>query len=276
MPFPWLAAAGLASGALGFLGSRSRDKSAQGQFDAQQDQSIQRRVEDAKKAGVHPLFALGASVGTSPTIYAGETPGGALGKGLETAAQGIESSQRTKASADQTVVANARADTLATAQERALLAQANRDEAQANLTNSQRARITQNMGATGHDTLGVGPGTFGEGLGVHEVIPGQSTATQPAPNQERVAGHSEPFFKRYNVWGKHGVYGPSAQEPAEAFENVGGLALALVYNTAVGTKVMVDYAHKYLKAAAKQDYARMKKFARLLQNSRRMQQPKGR
>lgn len=41
---------------------------AQKQFDAQMDQSIQRRVKDAKSAGVHPLFALGASVGSSPTI----------------------------------------------------------------------------------------------------------------------------------------------------------------------------------------------------------------
>ena len=52
---------------------------AQQQFDSQMDQSVQRRVTDAKKAGIHPLFALGASVGASPTLSAGGAdPGGGI------------------------------------------------------------------------------------------------------------------------------------------------------------------------------------------------------
>lgn len=52
---------------------------AQEQFNAQMDQSVQRRVADAKKAGIHPLFALGASVGASPTLSAGGAdPGGGI------------------------------------------------------------------------------------------------------------------------------------------------------------------------------------------------------
>lgn len=46
------------------------EKNAKKQFNEQMDNSVTRRVEDAKKAGVHPLFALGASVGASPTIQA--------------------------------------------------------------------------------------------------------------------------------------------------------------------------------------------------------------
>jgi hypothetical protein len=41
------------------------------QFDQQMNESITRRVADAKNAGVHPLFALGASVGASPTMSFG-------------------------------------------------------------------------------------------------------------------------------------------------------------------------------------------------------------
>lgn len=49
-------------------------KQAQHQFDQQMDMSVTRRVRDAVNAGVHPLFALGASVGASPTIASGGAP----------------------------------------------------------------------------------------------------------------------------------------------------------------------------------------------------------
>lgn len=41
------------------------------QFDQQMNESITRRVADAKNAGIHPLFALGASTGISPTMSTG-------------------------------------------------------------------------------------------------------------------------------------------------------------------------------------------------------------
>ncbi len=69
---------------LDFFGSRSAAKNAKRQFDSQMDYSIQRRVADARAAGIHPLFALGASVGASPTLSAGSNlrHGANLGEAL--------------------------------------------------------------------------------------------------------------------------------------------------------------------------------------------------
>ena len=41
------------------------------QFNAQMDETVQRRVKDALKAGINPLAALGYNGGASPTIHAG-------------------------------------------------------------------------------------------------------------------------------------------------------------------------------------------------------------
>ncbi len=46
----------------------------QEQFDAQMDQTIQRRVKDAMAAGIHPLFAMGGGIGSSPTITSAAGP----------------------------------------------------------------------------------------------------------------------------------------------------------------------------------------------------------
>lgn len=43
------------------------------QFNINTNEAIQRRVKDAQEAGIHPLFALGGSVGTSPTSAIGGT-----------------------------------------------------------------------------------------------------------------------------------------------------------------------------------------------------------
>lgn len=78
---------------------------AQGQFDAQMDESVQRRVKDAQAAGIHPLFAMGASVGASPTLQAGATQaptGSAMGDALTAMASrlGIIAERRSRANLD--------------------------------------------------------------------------------------------------------------------------------------------------------------------------------
>lgn len=84
------AGASLVGGAMNRRAQKKANRQAQYQFDQQMDYSIQRRVADAKKAGIHPLYALGASPGASPTIMAGQhdsgsaisDAGAAIGSGL--------------------------------------------------------------------------------------------------------------------------------------------------------------------------------------------------
>lgn len=101
---------------------RQQMQQAQRQFDAQMDQSVQRRVKDAKAAGVHPLFALGASVGASPTISANDpgSTGNPMGSALQAMASTLNSLETNKA-------------------------QAARDNAEAALLDSERKRLEQNL-----------------------------------------------------------------------------------------------------------------------------------
>lgn len=68
MPFPWLAAATLASGAMSYYGAK---KANEANMDTQLQMAkhgLSWRIEDAKKHGIHPLAAIGASPGPMPTI----------------------------------------------------------------------------------------------------------------------------------------------------------------------------------------------------------------
>lgn len=122
----------------GLMGQRSKKKDqqlyrqqmaqAQGQFDAQMDQLVQRRVQDAKAVGVHPLFALGASVGSSPTIAAGNAPrGNPMHTALTNMARQLGVIETNRASA-------------------------RRDEAEAMLLDSERKRIEQELNSRGQDS----------------------------------------------------------------------------------------------------------------------------
>lgn len=81
----------LLGGLFGSKKSTINAQRAEAQFDAQMDQTIQRRVADAKKAGLHPLFALGASPGASPTAtISGQSDSGSLiGQGIGQAARHV-------------------------------------------------------------------------------------------------------------------------------------------------------------------------------------------
>lgn len=80
---------------------RDQMAQAQSQFDAQMDQSIQRRVKDAQTAGIHPLFAMGASVGASPTLTAsaGSAPRSRQGESIEALAESLGMIQQNRARA---------------------------------------------------------------------------------------------------------------------------------------------------------------------------------
>lgn len=115
---------GVAGDIMGSKDARRNRQMAQHQFNEQMDHSVRRRVEDAKRAGIHPLFALGASAGASPTLSAG---GGRSGtSGTQNALEAI--SQRLG---------------LTEANE----ARAARDHAEAAYLDAQRAKLTQDANA---------------------------------------------------------------------------------------------------------------------------------
>lgn len=99
---PVLAAAG------GVLSGQNQRKSMHEQMDAQREfaqMGIRWRVEDAKAAGVHPLYALGASTATYSPVSVGDTGIGSALQGLGQdvssayARQQTEAERRTSAAA---------------------------------------------------------------------------------------------------------------------------------------------------------------------------------
>lgn len=131
---------GVASIAGGLMGSSSASKDralyrkqmrqSQAQFDAQMDTSVTRRVADAVKAGIHPLFALGGNVGASPTIsMSGQAPrtGNHMGEAVANIGQMIAQNYG---------------------------AQSKRDEAEASFLDAQTAKINQDLASQGRDSLG--------------------------------------------------------------------------------------------------------------------------
>lgn len=144
MPLPLWSGTAIAGGLSllgGIMGDNKADKRhrqnlkmSQAQFDAQMDQTIQRRVADATQAGVHPLFALGGSLGASPTITAGgggQPTGSATGDALQHVASIIANMPGQRANAA-------------------------RDEAEAAYLDAQTAKINQSLAASGRDGLGTG------------------------------------------------------------------------------------------------------------------------
>ena len=82
----------------GLLGQNSQKKQMQAQIDAQREfaqSGIQWKVADAEKAGVHPLYALGAQTTAFSPIGVGGSP---LAEGISQAGQSIERGMMAKAS----------------------------------------------------------------------------------------------------------------------------------------------------------------------------------
>lgn len=85
MAFPWGAIAGAAGNILGgIFGKSAQDEQMAAQREFAQN-SIQWRVKDARKAGIHPLFALGANTHSFSPIGVG----GGLAEGVAAAGQDI-------------------------------------------------------------------------------------------------------------------------------------------------------------------------------------------
>lgn len=104
----------------------------QSNFNIQMDETIQRRVADAKRAGLHPLYALGASSSPSSQPIVMQD---SIGPALNTAGQNIATSINRRGSAD---------DRLKTVLENKLLdSQIGETDARKNLIVAQQAQMNQ-------------------------------------------------------------------------------------------------------------------------------------
>lgn len=100
--------------------------------------AILRRVRDANEAGIHPLFALGASVGASPTFSTGSSLGDGLRAGAELF-RDIRSQEEAKTAAGIDAEERALTRRLVEAQIRGANASAARDEVAAQVALSEAA-----------------------------------------------------------------------------------------------------------------------------------------
>jgi len=195
-----LGAAGIGAGA-SLLGGKQSNDASKKMLRMQMNESIQRRVKDARKAGVHPLFALGASVGASPTSGMGDSGITAAGDAI---ASGLKGYSRAKASERQTRIN----DAVAKAQVGSANASAARDIAEAQLLDSERKRTEIDMYSRGRDAYNpsrmesymVGPQPGNPELGPHTVVPVEQQAQQKTnPNVQ--AGIGPAWVERYDIGG---------------------------------------------------------------------------
>jgi len=124
---------------------------------------IQDRVSDARAAGLHPLFALGAAMGHSPTFSTGVAAPSSSGISAPrerdyydgNVGQAFTTAFQTAMGAPARKRAEARAERLAAAQVAAAEARAVRDTAEATLAASEAARADQIANQTRTYGLGV-------------------------------------------------------------------------------------------------------------------------
>lgn len=180
--------------------------------------AILRRVRDAQEAGIHPLFALGASVGYSPIIDAGSKARGtqATGDFLQSLARDAESKR--SAGLDAQIQA---------AQLRALNAQSFRDESAAQLSLSEIARNNAVLNGSG---VGRGPVVEDEllGTGSYALEPGRSTAARSSdPAVEAGQPGGEPAFRELRYGNSGRTIRVPSQSQVETAEGISYILMAL-------------------------------------------------
>lgn len=206
--FPFAAAAGLqAAGAAAdlYVQKRNQERGEAMQRDFANN-GIAWRVADARRAGIHPLYALGAST-SSPSPIAVGSNFQDMGQNLSRALQ--PSMTDTERQAEQLKLD-------------LLKAQIKETDARADALASESARNRQTSLVTA---------PFPEGAGQVSIQP-DPKVSQALDDPTRTAGWDHPFFKRYEFSRFFpGIDIPYSQEgPAEGMEGMGALAATLFRN----------------------------------------------
>jgi len=189
-------AGGLLSGGDDARDINNRNIKIQKQFAKNQ---IQWKVNDAKAAGLHPLFALGSSTNFSPAnVMPGQSNmGSAVADAASHIARGVEKTS---------------AQPLASAQLRSINASANRDEAQAALANSEARRIEQTINNQ-QDTAGPAVNAITAPVGKVQVQPSK-VISRSKSDSSRTAGDT-PAWRKAEVlpgmfvdvpWSDEGIF----------------------------------------------------------------------
>lgn len=226
MVAPLVAGAAIGAGASllgGLLGSRSARRQQREGLEAQREfaqQGIRWRVEDAKAAGLHPLYALGAST-SGPSFSVMDDP---MARGLSEAGQNVSRAVQAQETAAQTEARLAALDASA--------ARASADRAQADYYSALAAKARQetnvakpfpDMGdASGYVQGGDGGG--GTGI-VHQGVSNPFTGVQSPFYDRRVVEPSKVVSASSNFRGAEA--GASPHWKSYTYDKAGGLVIDL-------------------------------------------------
>lgn len=183
---------------------------------------VQDRVADAKAAGVHPLFALGAQYNAPPIV----PEGGGINASMSVNRENWRDRQEANYEKGRAMARQQEADQLVRDQARASIA---KDEALRQVYLSESALNHQRLRHSGNDVAGVtSPREFQQGVvqtpgGVVEVVPNPNYTTRPG-DPDTGAGRN-PLFSRYQYGDRKDqfVLLPTSQGgSSEALESVIG------------------------------------------------------
>lgn len=185
------------------------------QRDAQRDfahHGIQWRVNDAVRAGLHPLYALGANV---PTYSPVSTMGGGIGEGIREMGQDLSRSARATMTPQQQAMHELQLEEVAS--------RIRLTDAQTNALYSSSARLGQQAGPGIPSQLPtdspVGTNLRPDPAQLSVMKPVESRASALSNPAHSAAG--DPFWGFHMLDEKHKFWGPWTTEgPAELFENL--------------------------------------------------------
>ncbi len=231
-PIASTAAAGLSAGAgsiissglsmLGGLFGSRKDSRNQARLEEREDSRFQRASKDAKLAGLHPLFALGAAGAGSPQFLTGQSEtGSAAGDVLKGAARGISKYSKT------TDPLSAQLNQIGLKLAESNLRKSLIDE---QLLASELRRETQNSGVIGADReFRLPPATVSaekmkgfQGLVEAKPMP-QITSQKGDPSEVASSPEGHPLWQKFRYGSSKGafIWVPWSEEgPAESLQGM--------------------------------------------------------